>query len=187
VKRLLVLVCLAFTACGESRRVDIADCPARIVFNGEKRYAWDVRGTLPPVGHRVKARNPGCGKTTPAHDVEVSTLRGVAPEVALVSGSSLYLSPAYFTQVRSHPLHDALYGSPREPDEARGRPCRRIAGAQGRLEDVLRRWRLDFRTRIDAPLWHGVPQPRPGQTVRVQGVLCGRTRKVARLITVTSG
>ncbi len=187
VKRLLVLVCLAFAACGETERVDIADCPARIVFNGEKRYAWSVRGTLPPVGPVVKARDPGCGDTTPAHDVKVYTLRGVAPEVALVSGSSLYLSPAYFTQVRSHPLHDAVYGSARQPDEARGKPCRRIAGGQFTVEDLLRRWRLDFRTRIDAPLWHGVAQPRPGQTVRVRGVLCGKTRKVARLITVTSG
>ena len=165
----------------------IADCPGRIVFNGEKRFASSVLGTLPPIGPVLKARDPGCGDTTPAHDVEVYTLRGVAPEVALVSGSSVYLSPAYFTQVRSHPLHDALYGSSHEPDEARGKPCRWIAGERLAAEDVRKRWRLDVRTRIQAPLWHGVPQPRPGQTVRVQGVLCGKTRKVARLITVTSG
>ena len=165
----------------------IADCPGRIVFNGEKRFASSVRGELPPVGPPLKARDPGCGQTTPASDVVVYTLRGVEPEVALVNGSSLFLSPAYFTQVRTHPLHDAVYGSARKPDESRGKPCRRVASEQLPAEDVLERWRLDFRTRIDAPLWHGVPQPRAGQTVRVQGVLCGNTRKVARLITVTSG
>jgi len=179
--------CLAFAACAGEQRRDIADCPSRIVFNGEKRFASSVRGDLPPVGPPLKARDPGCGQTTPAGDVVVYTLRGVAPEVALVAGSSLYLSPAYFIQVRSHPLHDAVFGSPREPDEARGKPCRRLASAVLRTEEVRGRWRLDSRTRIDAPLWNGVPQPRPGQTVRVQGVLCGKTRKVARLITVTSG
>ena len=46
-------------------------------------------------------------------------------------------------------------------------------------------WRLDFRTRIQAPLYHGVPQPRPGQQARVESVLCGQTRRVARSIVVT--
>jgi hypothetical protein len=194
------LLGLALAACGE-REPAVGDCASAVVVGGQARlgvHVADRPGPWPAVDRRVDATAPGCGDEG-GQAVRLIQFQGVAAEVALAQESAdtgtpytLYPSDAFFLQVRSHPLHDALYGT-RAPDEARGQRCRSRPDRTGRVSEIDGRsgtltlqgvapWLIDFRTIVRAPLWHGVPQTRVGQQVRVGWVVCGRTRRVARRI-----
>ena len=76
------------------------------------------------------AESSGC-RGDEGESVDVFRLRGVDPEIAFGVRSRLsrvYLAPGYFIRLRSHPLHDAIYGRGAEDpptDEYRRWSCRR--------------------------------------------------------------
>jgi hypothetical protein len=198
--RTALLVCLALTACGGSGE-SAGACADAISYGGETRagiWVADIDGPWPDLGERVTVYVPRCddgGGVAGGHETTLFTLEGIAPEVALIDRrhSVLYLGEAYFLNARSHPLHDVFFGSPRQPDESRGKPCRPIAAVSGPITEADGRggritvagaepWRVDAFTEIHAPRVHGVPLPRAGERAHVSGVLCGKTRRVARLI-----
>ena len=193
---LLLLLSLVALSCGGTGAHKA--CPASyanaITYMGEVRYGWHVAdnpGPWPPVERRVSALTSYCGEY---RSTKVIQFRGIAPEVALAADSAddgkpytLYLSPGFLTEVRTHPLHDILY-PPRQPDESRGS---RAEGSPAKPGSTRRCLRTASGGSISgpasAPLWHGVAQPRAEDRVLIAGVLCGRTRKVARLIAVING
>src|SRR3954464_13737360 len=113
----LALSCLALAACGE-RKGGGGDGATSVIWRGEPRlgtHAADRPGPWPPAERRVTATVPRCGDAG-GYDVRLIQFRGVAPEVALAQDSAgngkphtLFPSKEYFLQVRSHPLHDALF------------------------------------------------------------------------------
>jgi hypothetical protein len=77
------------------------------------------------VGQR---RIPGC-VDDPAAEVNVARIQGVDPAVAVaVEGGDwpyAWLAPGYLVDSPRHPLHDAIYGSPDEPNAEDGFLCGR--------------------------------------------------------------
>jgi hypothetical protein len=77
--------------------------------------------------------------------------------------------------------------SPPRHAERRAGGLAGFSGARFAIRFAARNRRVDFRTCGGAPLWHGVLQPRATDRVRIEGIVCGRTRGVGRLIAGTSG
>jgi hypothetical protein len=68
---------------------------------------------------------PGCEREA-GEAVPVFRLTGIDPEVAVGArhyGREVYLAAGYFTELPDHPLHMAIYKSPRLPNERAGWQC----------------------------------------------------------------
>ena len=111
--------------------------------------------------------------------VEVFRLRGVDPEIAFGARSRLsrvYLAPGYFVRLRSHPLHDALYGPGGEDpriDGFRRWSCRRPIQVAG-TASFAGPWFLSVRFEGDR-----IRRETTGQTnvaVDVKTMVSGQTR-----------
>jgi hypothetical protein len=203
----------AAASCGRERVGEGSGCAEVVVWHGERLPAIAV-DDLPqrwprPVG-QVEVMVPPCsddGTDAPGWQRWRATrLRGVSPGLGLArldeagDVDRLYLAEGYFLQLPAHPLHTGRYGSAAAPDERRGRRCRSLRIARGRVTAVSgwvgrlqvagaskrrRSWRVDAKTTIiGAPRRAGVPRVQRGQRVVVAGVRCGARRFVARRIVV---
>jgi hypothetical protein len=105
------------------------DCVAQLLWHGvPHQSSGDLQQPL-VLGERLgKGRIPGCGDD-PGSEVNVAAIRGVDPSVAVgVEGGEwpyAWLRPGYVPESPRHPLHGAIFGSPREPDAEAGFRCGR--------------------------------------------------------------
>jgi hypothetical protein len=112
------------------------DCQAQLLWDGvSHQSSGDLRQPL-VLGERLgKGRLPGCGDD-PGVEVNVAAIRGVDPAVAVaVEGGDwpyAWLAPGYLPESPRHPLHDAIYGSPEEPNAEDGFRCGRPASLRAR-------------------------------------------------------
>ena len=127
-----VVVAILLGGCGgdEAREEGLPepDCLARLDWSGVTyRSSGDL--VKPHVlGKRLgEGHIPGCGED-PGYDVSVVRIRGVSPAVAVGIGGNdwpyAWLAPGYLPESPRHPIHDAIYGSPREPNAEDGYDCR---------------------------------------------------------------
>ena len=199
---LLALASLAVGACGDARQAPDVGCSNTVP--GTARCAAASPYGSPARWPVVSGHITGLASRCPRHGedkVRLTLFRDVAPEVAYAGADAstgkitvIYPSEAYFLTAPSHPLHEGLFGRGL-PDETRGRSCKRaeptsgtvthLQGLSGGLIAGGDAWLVDGQTQIDAPLVHGVPLIRPGQTVTVTGLRCGTGHLVARRVTVT--
>lgn len=145
-----------------------------------------------PIGGAV---TPDCADTggSPGSptDIHASRIRGLSPDVAIVSGGSVLVAAGYLPQLPSFPLQrpgsspadltrNCTTGPPVPVDGTAdggfsGLAVRRAPGGLVRLD-------LDSGTRIVGLSRHGLPFIGAGQHVHVTAVHCG-TKLVARRIT----
>lgn len=131
---LIAVVILAGAGCGGGEAADEGaadsepDCVARLLWNDVTYHsAGSPKKPLALVERLGKGNVPSCsGEPRPALDV--IQIRGVDPAVAVViegEGDPPYawLAPGYLPESRRHPLHDAIYGSPSEPNAETGFRC----------------------------------------------------------------
>jgi len=110
------------------------DCAYPLIWNGVRHTVGADLGesrATKPLGTGVVL---GCGDPArayvPDETVTVRRIRGVDPSVAvagtLEGGSTIaWLAPGYIAESPRHPLHDAIYGGPSEPDARDGFLCGR--------------------------------------------------------------
>lgn len=123
---LAVAGCSGGQAADESGPRGESDCIAQLLWNGvSHRSSGDL---VKPVvlGERLgKGRIPGCDD--PGQQVNVVRIRGVSPAVAVGVDDDdwryAWLAPGYLHESPRHPLHDAIYGSPQEPNAEDGFRC----------------------------------------------------------------
>lgn len=131
---LIGVIALAATGCGGGGRAVQGgpvepDCAAQLVWAGvSHQSSGELRQPL-ALGERLgRGRIPGCGDD-PGSEVNVAAIRGVDPSVAVgVEGGEwpyAWLRPGYVPESPRHPLHGAIFGSPREPDAEAGFRCGR--------------------------------------------------------------
>ncbi|MBW3593865.1 MAG: hypothetical protein KY396_09245 [Actinobacteria bacterium] len=149
--------------------------------------------------------------------VDVFGLRGVDPEVAFGARrpglSRVYIAPGYFVRLRSHPLHEALFGrgaEARPVDEVRRWSCGRPLEEAGTVRlsspwflsvrfdgDRIRREStgeigvaVDVRTTVSGQMRNGLPYVEEGDRIVAHVRECtsrGRYGVVADEIRVESG
>ena len=131
---LIAVVILVGAGCGggeaadEGAAGDEGDCTARLLWNDVRYHSAGSPERPLALGERLgKGNVPRCnGEPGPALDV--IQIRGVDPAVAVViegEGDPPYawLAPGYLPESRRHPLHDAIYGGPSEPNAETGFRC----------------------------------------------------------------
>jgi hypothetical protein len=126
------VVLLAASGCGgrapdESRLPLQGDCVAPLTWN-DLTY-WSAGELEEPIsaGERlgrgmVRCRGEGA---PPGRSANVLEIDGLKPSVAVaIEGEPrAWLAPGYLPESPSHPLHDAIYGSPRQPSAEAGFRC----------------------------------------------------------------
>ena len=195
-----VLVALAWPA------VTPAACPEGVELHGVFYVGVPAPDTVKP-GHRVRGGvRPGCndyveidenGEAVPAKEpdrpIEMRRIRGVPARIAVLvpdRPGRMYVARGFLPQLRSHPLHRAIYGA-HGADERGRRECGEPQTVRGRLPwqpgfDVV--FRVDHETRhtivtVDAltrvrgaPRVAGTPHFRRGDAVAVTGRPCHGSR-----------
>jgi hypothetical protein len=89
------------------------------------RFGGQVGEALNPPCNDDGSSEPGCGGEE-GEAVPVFRLAGIDPEVAVGArhyGREVYLAAGYFTELPDHPLHMAIFKSPRLPNERAGWRC----------------------------------------------------------------
>jgi hypothetical protein len=135
------------------------------------------------VGPDGRRQNP----PPPDQEIKVRRISGVHPDVALAaSRRRVYLAAGYLPELRSHPLHRAVW---RRGDLPRKRVCREVVASAtlksqpgfGRVLRVAGR-DVDLRadTRYSGRHRHGLPYLRSGDRVTVRG--CPQRREGRRAI-----
>ena len=109
-----------------SRGPATASCAATLDRNGTRYFGMTLHRPAPLGKSLGTGVVPGCGDgggRTPDQTISVVEINGVPPDQALgVAGNSLtvYVNPAYFTQIPHTPLHDLIFGpGTRLPNERR--------------------------------------------------------------------
>ena len=118
---------LASVALGDS-------CPIAVRWNDVVYEGHAARYTTPERGARIgEGEIPHCGTggrcAPPEAKTAVFALEGVAPEIAIAAPAvdaetHFFLALGTFPALPDHPLHEAIYGSPTEPNYRQrcGRP-----------------------------------------------------------------
>jgi hypothetical protein len=194
----VVVVVAAATALARAPAASAA-CAAAVVVDGRVLLGAVVRSPsrLPPRMGPYPAISPACNDTggdEPDRPTTVLRLRGLPPRVAVATAGrpdTVYYASGSLPAIGTHPLHAALFGSPRTPSYRERRRCRRYRTAvRGQVVDEgALRIRTAARTvfaRVDAatrftnrPVYEPVLR---GQRLRVTTSRCG-PRRVADRVT----
>ena len=188
-KRALVLAAAILALAAAPAR---ASCINALIVDGRLLVARGApAGGAPPAAGSTPVVKPACndaGQGEPDRRGTATRLRGVPPNVGVVSGGTLYVPEATLVPVRGHPLRSALRDRPPQ-DRGRCRPHRtplrgRALGAHnyglaitagGKNRNVL----VDGRTRIEgAPPAQRVIR---GQRLAVRTSLCEGARLADRV------
>jgi hypothetical protein len=124
------LACLVAGCGGGSTHVSAsgeAACAAAVVRGGVTYYGTIVRRGVPRgasagTGELPPCRDTNVASTEPAQTVDLDSIQGVDPELAVLVSSqprTVYVAAGTFPQLPGHPLHALLYGSPAQPNERR--------------------------------------------------------------------
>jgi hypothetical protein len=194
----LAIVCLAVVAgCGgDDDQTASSGCTATVMWNDEAYFGVRHKHLPPPgdvlVGGEKPPCNDGGGAEEQTREVELRSVSGVPPEVAVYLADSpgdVYLNPGYLIELPSHPLHQVFYGPP-------GRPLRRAQGKSCTFEGEIKsldafivqapdgeQWiTVDARTRVKGFQREGLPYLRAGDRVRIKGKGCNEAVMLAQRI-----
>ena len=114
------------------------------------RFAGEAGEAVIPVCN--DEGSPGCQEDE-GTNIPVFRLSGIDPQVAVgarASGREVYLAAGYFPELPDHPLHVAIYGSPRRPNERAGWRCEApIPDLLGTVVNETPGWGWVFQVRFE--------------------------------------
>jgi hypothetical protein len=134
-RRFVVSLLALLSACGlVVEPASGTSCAFVIEWNGVVYGAADLDRSVAFGASLGEATVPACEDTAEAgcereggEKIDIFRLRGIDPHVAFGApspfGRDAFLAPGFFPELPDHPLHDAVYGSPRRPDERAGWRC----------------------------------------------------------------
>jgi Family of unknown function (DUF6281) len=119
-------------------------CAFVVVWNDIAYDPWDTQQEIEQGAALGEGTLPSCdGEGCRGEDkgaLPVYRLVGVDQHVAIGGVPTTYgdvlLAGGFFPQLPSHPVHEAIYGSPRKPSERRGWHCEVPIVARGEVADV---------------------------------------------------
>jgi hypothetical protein len=172
-----------------------ASCLAVVVWHDTAYFGLDSLEQTPGArqgGPLSGAVVPDCADTGgppgSPHDTHAAAIRGVSPEVAIVSGGEVFVATGYLPYLPGFPLHHRGAEAPRTctagpPVGIDGTAETGIFGVSvRRTTGGLQGLSVDAHTRIVDMHRHGLPFIGAGQHVHAEATRCG-TKLVARRIT----
>jgi len=92
----------------------------------------------PPLGQAIvppcyDQGQSGCSRRDEGYKIAIFRLPGIDPHIAFGAERQAFVAPGFLTSLPSHPLHEAIYGSPKQPNARSGWHCAQdpIAGLVG--------------------------------------------------------
>jgi hypothetical protein len=120
---------------------------------GHVRFGGEIgEALIPACDDTGDGSGPGCeGEDGTA--VPVLRLSGVDSQLAVgtrAAGRAVYLAAGYFPELPNHPLHMAIYGTPRRPNERAGWRCEApIPDVLGAVVNETPGWGWVFQVRFE--------------------------------------